>query len=368
MMAPLAKRYCRLKYALSITETIFTLAVLFIFLKSGLAGIWEGSFNRLIPWKFLVLPVFLLAGLALFSFLNLPLGLSGYFLDRKFSLSNQKIKDWLGDQLKAGALSYIFMLILIGVFFYTVNILPHFWWIAISIFWIFFNLILAKLAPLVILPLFFKSQELTDAVLRERVFALAKTMKIKIMNVFEIDFSKKSLKANAAFCGIGRTRRVLLADTLKDKYSQDEVMVILAHEFAHYKLKHIFKLMMFNALITFGLFYLIFRTSGWSLAAFNLNALTQLASLPLALIYFILFGLCLQPAEAYLSRRFEKNADLLALQVVNSKEAFISMMDKLGEQNLADRNPHPIIKFFFFDHPPVDERIAMAKAFQPAIN
>ena len=90
---------------------------------------------------------------------------------------------------------------------------------------------------------------------------LAEKMKVKILDCFEIDFSKKTLKANAAFVGIGNTRRVILADTLKDKYSHDEIEVILAHEFAHYQRRHLLKLITINALSTLAVFFLIFKTS-----------------------------------------------------------------------------------------------------------
>ena len=90
-------------------------------------------------------------------------------------------------------------------------------------------------------------------------------------------------------------------------------------------------------------------------------SLSDYASLPVVFIYFMLFGIITQPLEALISRVFEKDADMLALKTTGAREAFISTMDKLAAQNLADRNPHPIIKFYFFDHPPIDERISMAR-------
>jgi STE24 endopeptidase len=191
--------------------------------------------------------------------------------------------------------------------------------------------------------------------------SLAKKMQVKILDCFEINFSKKTLKANAAFVGWGATKRVLLADTLKGKYTPDEIEVILAHEFAHYKQRHLLKLIFVNSAAISISFYLIFRTREVSLSLFGLSSLSDIASLPVILIYFVLLGIIMQPFENYISRRLEKNADKLALKVTGLKEAFISTMDKLAAQNLADRNPRPIIKFFFFDHPSIDERIAMAK-------
>jgi STE24 endopeptidase len=281
--------------------------------------------------------------------------------ERQFSLSNQKISAWFIDQLKAGVLSYIFGLILISVFYLILKAFPGSWWLIISIFWIFFSLVIAKLTPVLIIPLFFKYKKLEDEILRLKILNLAEKMQVKILDVFEIDLSKKSLKGNAAFVGVGGTRRVLLADTLKDKYTHDEIEVILAHEFAHYKLKHILKLIFLNSAVTILAFYVIFKTNPFVLKLFGLFSLSDYAALPVIFIYFVLFGIVTQPLEAFISRIFEKDADMLALKITRAREAFISMMDKLGTQNLADRKPHPLIKFYFFDHPPIDERINLAR-------
>ena len=360
-MADLAKNYSHQKYALSIIDMVYSLALLLVFLGSGFSLFLENLLKSKNPPSYLLIPAFLLLISMLFYLLNLPLNfLASYSLEHKFNLSKQKIGDWWLDQLKTGVLAYIISLILVLVFYW---ILAKFnqWWLVISIFWILFSVVLAKLTPVLIIPLFFKYKKLENEVLRARIFRLAKAMQVKLLDVFEIDFSKKTLKANAAFTGMGSTRRVILADTLKDKYTNDEIEVILAHEFAHYRLKHIIKLIAANSLVTLGLFFLIFKTSGYALEMFKLNSLAQLASLPLVFLYFMIFGIIMQPWEACLSRRFEKDADLLALKVTNAKEAFISLMEKLAAQNLADRNPHPLIKFFFFDHPPIDERIKTAE-------
>lgn len=225
----------------------------------------------------------------------------------------------------------------------------------------FFSIILAKLMPVVIIPLFFKYKKLSDENLRERIIRLAHKMKVKILDCFEIDLSKKTLKGNAAFVGIGNTRRVILSDTLRDKYSYEEIEVILAHEFAHYQLRHLAKMVVVNSLVTSLIFYAIFKTSIYALNLFGLSSLADIAGLPVIFIYFILFGIIMQPFEAFVSRSFERSADSLALETTGLKDAFISTMDKLAKQNLSDRSPHPIIKFFFFDHPPIEERIKMAE-------
>lgn len=361
MAAERAKVYSNYKYALEIIDTVFLLAALFIFVLSGLSKILELRLAGIIPVKALIIPAYLLSACVIYYALSFPVTYyRSYILEHKFSLSKQNLRGWFIDQIKSGIIAYLIGLILISAFYYVLRQFPSLWWLAISAFWILFSVIMAKLAPLIIIPLFFKCKKLSDEELRMRIINLAGKMKVNILDVFEIDFSKKTVKANAALTGWGKTRRVILADTLKDKYGADEIEVILAHEFAHHKLNHIAKLIAMNSIFVIASFYLIFKTSPPALAALGLSSLSDLASLPLVLTYFVLFGIVMQPFEAFVSRRFERNADLLALKTTGLKGAFVSMMEKLASQNLADRNPNPVIKFFFFDHPPIDERISLA--------
>ena len=349
----------------SLSETAYTIILVAVFAGTGASRILEETLYRMSANRLIVIPAYIAILGAGYFLLSLPLHFLGsYTLEHVFSLSKQKIGDWFLDQLKAGVISFIIGLILAGVFYYCLSISPHGWWILVSCFWVFFSVILAKVTPIVIIPLFYKSSKLTDETLRSRIIALAGKMKVKILDVFEIDFSKKTLKANAAFVGVGNTRRVLLADTLKDKYSHDEIEAILAHEFAHYRLKHLLKIVFVNAAATIAIFYFLSVSSNFALSLVGLYALSDLAALPVILLYFLMFGIIMQPLEAYISRGFERHADKMAIETTGNPGAFISMMEKLASQNLSDRSPHPVIKFFFFDHPPVDERVAMAEKYR----
>jgi len=357
-----AKRYSSIKYGLTILEVAYQLILLFMFLGSGLSKTLVLLIFRFTANNFLVSGLYLCIVFVAYYLLNLPLIFyHSYTLEHRFCLSNQTIKDWVSDQIKAGIISYVIAVFLVEAFYYILKHYIHTWWLFISLFWIFFSLIFARLIPVIIIPLFFKYKKLSDGVLRKLIMKLADKMKVKILDCFEIDFSKKTLKANAAFVGWGATRRVILADTLKDKYSYDEIEVILAHEFAHYKLRHLLKLVLVNSSTIVLVFYIIFITSDKFLNLFGFSSLWDIAALPVILIYFVIFGIIMQPAEFYISRRLEKNADILALKITGLKDAFISMMEKLSFQNLADRKPKTLIKFFFFDHPPIDERITMAR-------
>ncbi len=360
-----AARYATVRYILAIVDMAYLVALLVIFLALGASLKLSAAISRLSPNSIIVFLLYLAALLAGYSLLEFPLNFyRSFVLEHKFALSRQKIKDWFLDQLKSGVISYIICAITFGAFYYLLRHYPDTWWVMVAVFWLFFNLILARVFPLVILPLFFKYRRLTDENLKQRILELAKKLQLRIVDVFEIDFSRKTHKANAALAGWGATRRVILADTLKDKYNNDEITVILAHELAHYKLRHLFKIAAINSATTVVAFYLIFRSSGYLTGLFGLGSLTDIASLPFIILCLALFGIAAGPLENYFSRRMERNADRLALQTVGNKEAFIATMDKLASQNLADRKPHPIIKFLFFDHPPIAERIEMARKFK----
>jgi len=360
-----AKQYSAIKYSLSLIETAYLLILLLLFLGFGWSKVLSGKILGFTQNNYFVVVIYLLVISLGYYLLNLPFNFyHSYRLEHKFSLSTQKIKDWLIDEVKTGIISFIILLIIIGAFYFILKRFSESWWLVISLFWIFFTLILARLTPTIIVPLFFKYKKLTDENLKNRIMGLADKMKVKIFDCFEIDFSKKTLKANAAFMGWGKTRRIVLADTLKDKYSYDEIEVILAHEFAHYRLKHLLKLIVVNSLATVVTFYLIFLTNNYILKVFGLNSLSEIAALPVIFLYFLLFGIIAQPFNNLISRKFEKDADSMALNITGMKNAFISMMEKLANQNLADTQPHPLIKFYFFDHPPIDERISMAKSFK----
>ncbi|MBU1125249.1 MAG: M48 family metallopeptidase, partial [Candidatus Omnitrophica bacterium] len=335
---------------------------LIAFQSLGVSRFLQGFLSRHLNGSIAVLPAYLFLFLLGSYLFCLPLHYYGSFImEHQFGLSRQSFKDWCRDELKSGALSYIFTLIVVSAFIAVVRYYPGGWWIILAVFWILFHLVVARIVPVLIIPLFFKYSRLTDEVLRNRIFTLAQKMNIPHLDCYRIDFSKKSLKGNAALVGWGKARRVLLADTLQNTYSTDEVEVIIAHEFAHYQSKHLLKLIVINSFICLSLFYLIDLTSVSVVAFFGLASIGEVSALPVVFLYFVLFAVVTQPLGNWVSRRFEREADCRALQATGLRQAFISTMEKLASQNLADRDPHPFIKFFFFDHPPLSERILLAQ-------
>lgn len=357
-----SRQYSTIKYSLSIIESAYVLLLLALFLVFGFSALLAKDIKILIWNNYLALGLYLFIIYTAYYILSFPLNFyHNFILEHQFQLTRQSVKDWFFDQIKAGIISYVISIIFLEVFCMLVALQPGNWWWIISLFWIFTSLVLAKLAPVLIIPLFFKYKKISNEDLRLRIIKLSRKMGLKILDVFEIDLGRKTEKANAALVGFGNTRRVILGDTLKDKYSLEEIEVILAHEFAHQKLGHLFKLVLAGALTTVLCFYVIYKTGPYALRFFGLESFNDISALPIIFIYLVLSGIIFQPWENFLSRRFESEADRLAILSTGLGEAFVSTMDKLAAQNLADRNPHPLIKLFFFDHPAIDERIKSAR-------
>lgn len=355
-----ARRYSFLRYIIFFINLGVSLLFLSIIYLTGVSSLLKELSSFLSRNRFGYIAGYtLFLGLSYYV-VSFAIHLYGsYILEHKFSLSTQGFKGWLKDEIKEVILSLMIALVLIEAFYFIVDRFRDLWPILMTLFWIIFSMILTMIFPTVILPLFFKYKKLQDSDLKEKIFSLAKKLEIKILDVFEIDLSKKSLKANAALAGLGKTKRALVSDTLRDKYSLQEIEVILAHEFSHFKLNHILKHVVINTVFVFFSFCLIsylFRSLEISIE--------DIKNFPILAISFILIGVIYKPLQNFISRRFEANADILSLRVTKDTDSFISVMERLANQNLSLRNPNLFIKLFFFDHPPIDERIKMAIDFK----
>ncbi len=364
-MAGGAKKYSQIKNVLFGIELVLTLLFLYIMATQG-PSVWIRNFVEITsrnPW--VQTAVYFLVFGAVYAAVTFTLDMyQGYSLEKKFSLSTQTFGGWLLDYSKKLLVGGTIFFILIEALYLFLRNFAATWWIWTAIFWIIFTIVLSRVAPVVILPLFFKVKPLSDDDLRTRLMSLAEKCGSKVNGVFEIDLSKKTVKANAALAGLGKTRRVLLGDTMLKEYTHDEIEAVLAHELGHHKKGHIMKLLVFGAAANFIGFYiasLVFNALSWRL---NLRGVSDLAGFPFLLLIFFFFALVMMPVQNGLSRKFEREADRFALEITGNPGAFISMMGKLGDQNLADREPNRFIEIFLYDHPPIGKRLKAAEEYK----
>ena len=175
--------------------------------------------------------------------------------------------------------------------------------------------------------------------------------------------SKNTKKANAAFTGIGKSKRILLGDTLLDNFSNDEIETVIAHELGHYKKKHIIKNLIIGTASSFITLFLISFLYEISLHWFGFAAITTIAALPLLALWMMLVSLITSPFTNILSRKFEYEADEYAVTSTLKADAFILTLKKLTYQNLGDKEPHPFVEWFFYSHPSIKNRTAAINKF-----
>ena len=213
------------------------------------------------------------------------------------------------------------------------------------------------------MPIFYKIIPLDDEELKTRITKLAKGAGITVQNVFSFDMSKNTKKANAAFTGLGKTKRIILGDTLLNDYSKDEIETVIAHELGHYKHKHIIKNILFGTISSFLTFFILSVLYKNSLGWFDFTSINQIAALPILSLWAMLIGIIQTPIGNILSRKYEYEADQYAIESTLKPLSFIRTLNKLTDQNLGDREPHPFVEWFFYSHPSIKNRISAIEKF-----
>jgi len=224
------------------------------------------------------------------------------------------------------------------------------------------TVVLARLAPVLIMPLFYRFTPIGEGSLKERILRLCVDAGVRIDGIFSFNLSKNTRKANAAFTGIGRSRRIILGDTLVRDFSEEEIETVFAHELGHYRFGHIRKGIAAGTLLTFTGLFAASLLYAWSLTLFGYASPADLGALPMLAVWLSLFGLVTSPLGNLLSRRHEREADRYAVASTGKREAFVSALRKLGAMNLADPDPHPLVEFLFYSHPPITKRIRAVEA------
>ncbi|MEA3488754.1 MAG: M48 family metallopeptidase [Candidatus Omnitrophota bacterium] len=359
-----SKKYSAIKtwiFVANIVLTVLALAFFWVFLSRPVAGIaFSLRANFYAACAFFSVIFLLFMYLALF-----PLHLAdSFYVERRFGLSRQSFGAWLTDEAKSVVLSFTLSIVCIQGFYLLLRNFPSYWWVISASVWIFFTIILARFLPVLLIPLFFKYLPIEEEGLKERIVRLGERSGIPIMDVCRIDFSRKTAKANAALVGLGGTRKVILADTLTDEFTGEEVEAVVAHEFGHVKYRHIWKLIAFSGAATYTGFFVLFLLAGKIVVLAGARGLSDLYLLPLLAILMAVSGIILLPLQNFFSRILERQADRFALEITNKAGTFISVMRKLALMNLADVDPPLLKKVFLYDHPPVNERIRMAKEFR----
>jgi STE24 endopeptidase len=297
---------------------------------------------------------------------TLPFTVFRFRLEHRYGLSSEPLRMWVTDHLKAFGIGLALTVGAAGLVFLSIALSGPWWWLSAGGLFALAGMALANLAPIVLMPLFYRFKPLERSELRDRLLRLSDRAGITVLGAFEWGLGAKTSRANAALVGLGRTRRILVSDTLLNDYSDDEIEVILAHEIAHHVYHDIWSSLALEcATLAVSLFAadVTIRAIG---GRFGIDGPSDLAALPLIAICSGLVSLLLRPIGNAWSRHNERRADRFALTLTRRPDAFISAMRRLGAQNLAEERPSSAAIWFFHTHPTIDERIAAAKQFRAA--
>lgn len=287
----------------------------------------------------------------------------GFALEHRYGLSTQPGAHWLADQVKAAGLGAIIAVAAASVVFGTLRWWPGWWWMISAGMFAVALVGLARLAPVLLLPVFYKFRPLDRPPLVERLMALAARARTDVVGVFEWVLSGHTRKANAALAGLGHTRRILLSDTLLADYSDDEIEVVLAHELAHHVHRDLWRGIAVQTLVLVGGFYLADVVLRAAVDPLGYRGVADPAALPLLMLTGGAWSFLALPFVNALSRAQERAADRYALEVTRNPAAFMSAMKRLSQQNLAEDRPSAVARWLFYSHPPIRERIEAARAF-----
>lgn len=374
-----AREYARLRRRLWGLEIVLGAAYLGLWVGMGwgvsvrqaLAGASSGgSLPFEPPWWVVLLLTAVALGLP-WSGLTLPLSYyRGFVLPHRYGLSTQTLRGWISDLIKAGFVSLILGVPLLVGLYAFIGLLPEGWWFWAAAGYSLFTVVLATLAPILLMPIFYRIRPLSDehAGLRERLVELGQRAGTRVEGVFSFDMSRRTRAANAALAGLGRTRRILLGDTLLAEFSDDEIETVLAHEFGHHVHRDIPLSISVQSAFNFLAFFLASWGLAWSVGRGWIDGPADPAGLPILSLLIAILGFLTLPLSNAYSRWRENLADTYALESTHKPGSFVSAMTRLANQNLAEVDPERWAVLLLHSHPPLRARIQRAEAFSQILN
>ncbi len=346
-----ASAYGRTSMTLSIINRVLSWAVIGIVLFIIWKYFTDGArVNILVAAGYITLFYIIL------SIILLPLSFyRGYTIEHQFGQSVQTVGMWFSDYGKSKAIDIVISVgAMTGIYALLVYI-PRYWWLISASVMAVFIIIAVYLYPILIDPLFYKFKKLDDYKLQEEILGITEKAGIEVEEILIADASRRTIKANAYFTGVGNTRRIVLYDNLIDNFSSEEILNVIAHEAGHWKYSHVLKsigMSIMGGFLGFFLLNLIFSRAGIKGDIRTVFILILMVSLVTFLIL---------PFQNMVSRYFEKQTDEIALEITKGYGAQTALLKRLAESNLSNVDPHPVIKYILYSHPPIMERIKFAE-------
>jgi len=358
-----AQQYARIRRRWMVVDLAIATLYLFAWLITGWSIALRNWLQILTMNDYLRVGGFLIVFGGIFFLINLPLSyFTGFLLPHRFGQSNQTFRSWVSDQFKGVVLGGLLGLLLVQIIYAVLRAAPDTWWLWAAGILLFFNVIMANLAPVLIAPLFYKFEPLHESRtdLAEKLAGLAHRAGVTVRGVYRFDMSRRTKAANAALFGLGNTRRIILGDTLLDEFTDDEIETVLAHELGHHVHNDIPLGIGVSAFINLAGLFLASVGLRYGVEVFGFTGSWDVAAMPFLALIIGGFGLLTMPAENAFSRWRERMADRYALQATRKNQAYASALTRMANQNLAEVEPEPWVEFLLYSHPALKKRIQMA--------
>jgi STE24 endopeptidase len=359
-----AKEYARINRRLMVLDFAITGLYMLAWLLFGWSQALKEWLQGFTTYNWLLVFLFIVVIGGIMYLINLPLSYyQGYILPHRYNLSTEVIKGWLTDQIKGILIGGVLGMIMLEIIYAILRAFPFLWWLWAALILLVFNVILANLAPTLLMPLFNKFIPLGDehAELADRLMQLARRSGTYVKGVFKFDMSKRTKQANAGLTGLGNTRRIIIGDTLLNEFTPDEIETVMAHELGHQVNKDIPLGILFGSITTLVGLFLASLGLNWGVRVFGFSGTADIAAFPLFLIVLGVYGLVTMPLENGFSRWREKRADEYGLSLTHNGTAYASALRRLANQNLSDADPEAWVEWLLYSHPALGKRIAMAE-------
>ena len=361
-----AKEYAKKRRRLGFINFIFSTVLISVLIITSLSSIIARNLPGVPP---ISAALYLVILVAVYDILTLPLSYrTGYKLPTQYGLLHQTFSGWISDHFKSLAISAGFGAAIVAFLFLLMEHSPDAWWLVAWGLLTAVTLIITVLAPVLLVPLFYKMRPLEEGALKDRLLAIAKNTRVNVSGIYIIEFSEKTTMANAAVMGLGSTKRIVISDTLISAYTPEEIDVVMAHELGHQRHADVWRLFGVQTTVYFGVFWLaawLFKTLIQQTDYVNSS---NPAALPLLLLCVTLAAVPGLPILSWISRKLEAAADAFALDLSQKPDVFISAMTKLTNQNLGESRPSNILERLGQDHPSYADRVKMAQEFSTQLS
>lgn len=339
---------------------LFDQGLLLVILLTGFLP-WLAAVINTLHIGFIGSGLIFFAALAMIGNLfDIPFDLySTFVIEDRYGFNTRTIRLWFSDWIKGMAISYLLGGIIILLLLALVNYFKDTWWFLAWIGISVFELLILWLYPVLIAPLFNKFEPIASRELETKIGTLMAKAGLAVKGVFQMDAGKRSKHTNAYFTGLGRTKRIVLFDTLLASHSDDEILSVLAHETGHWMKKHTIKqLILLEVLSLIGLF-IVAKLLDWSLIYQTFGFQAQIEYIGLFLVPVILspLGYFMRPVGSAISRRYERQADDVVVKLMETTRPMKDALIRLSADNLANLVPHPLYSWFNYSHPPPVQRI-----------